>query len=121
MNQLRLPNRRELLAAASATALATGSALAAERPSVLRIGVVSASNGGKPQRTNGHTWHFAQYFHPTVHFDALKKYLDPVAVELLRKHLRNPRENFDQLPFPDTRLAHVYDADPASAALFAEA
>jgi hypothetical protein len=35
------------------------------------------------------------------------------------KYLRNPRCNFDALPLPDTRITHVYDGDPAVAALFA--
>lgn len=121
--------RREVLTAAGAAGLAgltvlTGDAPAAEAEpagKVLRIGVVSASILGKPQRTNGHTWHFAQYFHPTIDFTAFKKHKDPGTIELFEKHVRNPKENFDQLPFPDTRISHVYDADPASAALFAEA
>ena len=98
------PTRRELLLAGGAAALCTGADARAEDPpaKVYRIGVISASIDGKPQKTNGHTWHFAQYFHPTVNFDALKKYLDPGSFELFRKHLRNPKENFDVLPFADT-------------------
>ena len=117
------PTRRQALTAAAtgSLALASTSAAAAEPAKVLRIGVVSASIEGKPQRTNGHTWHFAQYFHPTINLDAIKKYLDVGSVQMFNKYLRNPRCNFDALPFPDTRITHVYDADPAVAALFAEA
>lgn len=126
MSSSSLPTRRHLLTAglASAAALSwTGSELKAEQPAdkVFRIGVVSASIGGKPQRTNGHTWHFAQYLHPTVDLDLIKKYLDPGSAEMFRTHLRNPAENFGQLPFADTRITHVYDADPESAKMYAEA
>src|SRR5947199_5372364 len=114
------PTRRELLAA-GAIALAAPSAPAAEPNKVFRIGVISASIGGKPQKTNGHTWHFAQYFHPAINLDIIKKYLDPGSAKFFVSHLRNPRYNFDALPFPDTRITHVYDADRASAAMYAEA
>ncbi len=114
------PTRRDVLAAGALT-LAPVLASAAEVGKVLRIGVVSASIGGKPQRTNGHTWHFAQYFHPTVNQDAIKKYLDPGSVKMFAEVLRNSRCNFDALPFPDTKITHYYDADPAAAAMFAEA
>jgi hypothetical protein len=115
--------RREALAAVAAPALAVGAADAepAASDKVYRIGVVSASINGKPQKTNGHTWHFAQYFHPTINLDAIKKYLDPGSVEMFRKYLRSGRYTFDVLPFADTRITHIYDADPAVAALFAEA
>ena len=36
-----------------------------------RIGVISASIRGSPQRSNGHTWHFAHGFHPTVDLKAI--------------------------------------------------
>jgi predicted dehydrogenase len=112
------PSRRQILATAGALALPT---VAAEPSKVYRIGVVSASIGGKPQKTNGHTWHFAQYFHPTVNQDAIKKYLDPGSAKMFQEYLRSPRYTFDVLPFPDTRITHYYDADPASAAPYAEA
>jgi len=114
------PSRREALAGAGALAL-TGTAPAQSADKIYRIGVISASIGGKPQKTNGHTWHFAQYFHPTINLAAIKKYLDPGSAKMFADYLRNPRTNFDALPFPDTRLSHVYDADRASAALYAEA
>src|SRR5690242_3318889 len=121
------PNRREMLAAAGGlaaagtveaggdAAAAVAGGLAATRPPanrVYRIGVISASIDGPPQRTNGHTWHFAQYFHPEVNQAAIRRYLDPGSVRMFERYLRNPRYNFDQLPFPDTRISHVY-ADPA--------
>src|SRR5262245_61594710 len=112
------PSRRQVLAATGALALP---APAADPAKVYRIGVVSASIGGKPQKTNGHTWHFAQYFHPTVNLDAIKKYLDPGSAKMFQEYLRSPRYTFDVLPFPDTRITHYYDADPASAAPYAEA
>ena len=85
------PTRRELLLAGGTAALCTGADARAEDPpaKVYRIGVISASIDGKPQKTNGHTWHFAQYFHPTVNLDAIKKYLDPGSAQLFRTHLRN--------------------------------
>ena len=79
---------------------------------VYRIGVISASIDGKPQRTNGHTWHFAQYFHPEVNLAAIKKFLDPGSARMFERYLRSGRYTFDQLPFPDTRITHVY-ANPA--------
>src|SRR4051812_44658090 len=114
------PSRRDLLAA-GAVALAATAAPAAEPEKVYRIGVVSASIGGKPQKTNGHTWHFAQYFHPTVNLDAIKKYLDPGSARMFAEVTRNPRYNFDVLPFADTRITHYYDADPTVGAAYAEA
>ena len=106
------PTRRAALLSGAATALAP--ALAEEKPSaakVYRIGVVSASIRGKPQPRNGHTWHFAQYLHPTVNLDALEKHLDPGSADFFRKVVRNPRYGFDQLPFADTKITHYYDAD----------
>src|ERR1700674_4801712 len=99
--------------AAGAMTLAAGAAAAvdpAPAPAnrVLRIGVISASIDGRPQRTNGHTWHFAQYFHPEVNMAAIRRYLDPGSVRMFERYLRNPRYSFDQLPFPDTRITHVY-------------
>lgn len=107
------PTRRELLAA-SALSVA-GAALAQPAPPpprTYRIGVISASIGGRPQRTNGHTWHFAQYFHPEVNQTAIRRHLDPGSARMFERYLRSPRYTFDQLPFPDTRITHVY-ANPA--------
>ena len=118
------PTRRQALTAAATGSLAlasTAATVSAEPAKPLRIGVVSASIEGKPQRANGHTWHFAQYFHPEINLDAIKKYQDTGSVQMYIKYLRNPRCNFDTLPFPDTRITHYYDADPAVAALFCEA
>src|SRR5262249_35411196 len=106
------PTRRAALSSGAATALSP--ALAEEKhraAKVYRIGVVSASIRGKPQPRNGHTWHFAQYLHPTVDLDAIKKYLDPGSADSFRKVVRNPRYDFDQLPFADTKITHYYDAD----------
>src|SRR5207245_2732398 len=72
-------------------------------------------------KTNGHTWHFAQYFHPTINLDIIKKYLDPGSVRLFHQYLRDPKSNFDTLPWPDTRITHYYDADASSAVMFTEA
>ena len=122
------PTRRELLSAAAGT-LAAGSAQADAGPAQIisgalavaaeplarrmyRIGVISAAIDGRPQRTNGHTWHFAQYFHPDVNLPAIRRHLDPGSARMFERYLRNPRYNFDQLPFPDTRITHVY-ANPA--------
>lgn len=118
------PSRRELLATAGAAGLATLAgrrvARAADPPGkTYRIGVVSASIHGKPQPRNGHTWHFAQYLHPTIDFDVLQLKYAP-QYNSYKNYLRNPKFNFDQLPFPDTRITHYYDADPAAAAEFAE-
>jgi predicted dehydrogenase len=103
--------RRDLLA--SAGLLAASTVVQAQEPrKMFRIGVISAAIEGKPQRTNGHTWHFAQYFHPEVDLAVIRKVLDPGSAKMFEKYLRNPRYSFDQLPFPDTRLTHVY-ARPA--------
>lgn len=109
------------LARSSQSAEPSTDSSAAASPREYRIGVISASIKGAPQKTNGHTWHFAQGFHPTVNMDAIKKYLDPGSAQQFEENFRNPRRNFDQLPFADTRITHVYDADPTSAAMFAEA
>jgi predicted dehydrogenase len=105
------PNRRELLISAGALTATVGTALAepaSPAKKEYKIGVISASIDGKPQKTNGHTWHFAQYFHPEINQDAVKKYLDPGSARMFEKYVRNPRYAFDQLPFPDTRITHVY-------------
>ena len=39
---------------------------------------------------------------------------------MFEKYLRSPRYTFDQLPFPDTRITHYYDADPKVAVPFTE-
>jgi predicted dehydrogenase len=113
-------NRREIL---GATAALIGAPAAASEPAgkVYRIGVISATIRGKPQPRNGHTWHFAQYLHPRIDLDAIKKYLDPGSAEMFRKYTRNPRYNFDQLPFADTTVTHYYDADPKAALAYTEA
>jgi predicted dehydrogenase len=105
------PTRRDLLVSAGALATVAASVPAAPpapENKVYRIGVISASIDGQPQKTNGHTWHFAQYFHPEVNQAAIKKYLDPGSARVFEKYLRDPRYSFDQLPFPDTRITHVY-------------
>jgi predicted dehydrogenase len=116
------PTRRGvLLAAGAALAGATDAPAAGPAEKVYRIGVISASIHGKPQRTNGHTWHFTQYLHPTINLDAIKKYLDPGSADMFRNYVRNPKYNFDQLPFPDTKITHYYDADPKAVGPFTEA
>lgn len=121
------PNRRQLLTggAAGFAALAAASLQAQEAPSApaktWRIGVISARIEGKPQPVNGHTWTFAQYLHPTVNLDAIAKYMDPGSARLFREHLRNPKENFGVLPFPDVRVTHYYEADPEIARMYCEA
>jgi predicted dehydrogenase len=114
MPSFPFPTRRDLLATASALAATAGAVPAAEPAAnkVYRIGVISAAIDGKPQKTNGHTWHFAQYFHPEINQAAIKKYLDPGSAQIFEKYLRSPRYTFDQLPFPDTRITHVY-ANPS--------
>ena len=118
-------NRRDLLrlAGAAGAALALPEAAPAAEPGAraYRIGVISASIRGRPQKTNGHTWHFAHFFHPTVNFEAIAKYLDPANIAYFDKYRRRLDDHFDQIPFSDTRITHVYDADPASAAMYAEA
>src|SRR5262245_18240309 len=77
MNPLSAPTRRDLLLTTVEVTLGgTTATAAAAEPSanVYRIGVISAAINGKPQPRNGHTWHFAQYLHPTCDFDALKKH-----------------------------------------------
>jgi predicted dehydrogenase len=116
--------RRELLATAgafAATAAAARWTAAQELRRSYRIGVISAAIEGKPQKTNGHTWHFAQYFHPEINLAAIRKNLDPGSVRMFEKYLRNPRYSFDQLPFPDTRLTHVYARPADGLDQFAEA
>ena len=115
--------RREALLATMAAPLVIG-ATSAKQPAagkVYKIGVISAAIRGKPQPTNGHTWHFAQYLHPEINLDAIKKYLDPGSAEFFRKYMRNPKYTFDQLPFPDTRITHYYDADPKAIGPYTEA
>ncbi len=120
-------NRRNLLrsaAAASAASLAAvtgdGVATAEVEKKTYRIGVISAANGGKPQRTNGHTWHFCHFFHPTINYEAVARYVDPANIAYFDHYRRQGRDTFDQIPFSDTRITHVYDADTASAAQYAE-
>lgn len=86
-----------------------------------RVGVISARIKGKPQRINGHTWHFAQYLHPTIDLPVAQKHLDPGNQKYFETIVRNPACNFGVLPFPDTRISHYYEADPEIARLFADA
>ncbi len=122
-----LASRRDWLAAGAlglaGLAVGPGSSAQAEEqvPAAkeYRIGVISARIEGKPQVHNGHTWHFAQYFHPTINLDAIQKLINPQT----RAHfetLRSPRNTFGQLPFADTRITHYYEQDPKVAAQFAE-
>ena len=116
--------RREALALGAAGTAALSIAAepkAAEPNKVYRIGVVSASIGGKAQKTNGHTWHFASYAHPECNLDAVKKYIDAGSAAYFKSHLRNPRHAFDGWPFPDTRIAYYYDADQTAIKGFTEA
>jgi predicted dehydrogenase len=91
----------------------------AEKP--LRIGVISANIRGLSQPRNGHTWHFAQYLHPTIDLDVYCRMIDPGSASFMRKFARNPKHTFDQLPFPDTRITHYFDRDPKVAGEFTEA
>jgi hypothetical protein len=119
---MQRPTRRDVLGAAAGVALADQpSEPAGGADKVYRVGVLSASIRGKSQPTNGHTWHFAQYLHPTINLDAVAKYLDPGSAEFFRKVVRNPKYTFDQLPFPDTRITHYFDADPKAIGPYTEA
>ncbi|NBT63600.1 MAG: hypothetical protein EBT02_17745, partial [Planctomycetia bacterium] len=118
-------NRRNFIAATGATALATEVKSAevdkkdlGSKP--IRVGIISASIRGKAQKTNGHTWHFAQGFHPQVNLAAVKKHLSAGPIELFEKYFRNQDIHFARLPFNNTKISAIYDADPASAAAFAE-
>ncbi len=124
----QLPRRQMLLASAAALGgpalVMSGSAAIVDRhesDKVLRIGVISATIRGKPQTRNGHTWHFAQYLHPTADIDAYCKFVDPGSAEFFREYMRNPKFTFDQLPFPDTKITHYYDADTQAATDFTQA
>lgn len=85
----------------------------------LRIGVSSAAILGKPQKLNGHTYHFAQFLHPNFDFEAWKR-INPNAWDSFVKVYRNPKMNFGRLPFPETEIAYYYDADPEVAKVFTE-
>ncbi|MCE9608579.1 MAG: Gfo/Idh/MocA family oxidoreductase [Planctomycetia bacterium] len=122
--------RRDMLRLAGAAGVMSLAGLAqgeeAAKPSArptpgktYRIGVVSAAILGKPQKLNGHTWHFAQYLHPTFDFDALKRH-NPPAFDSFQKVYRNPKLDFGRLPFPDSKITHYYDADPAVAKMFTD-
>src|SRR5436190_13417645 len=113
--------RRGALLAAGAVLGAGGKTSAQEASAkVYRIGVVSGTIHGKSQTRNGHTWNFAQYLHPAINLDAIKKYHYPGSEADFRWQ-RDPRNNFDVLPFPDTRITHYYDNDLAEAKRYAEA
>jgi len=134
MNQASF-SRRDLLALGAAGTASLAASVSAADPStqtnsttkptaapdkVYRIGVISASIEGKPQRVNGHTWHFCHPFHPTVDLNIVKKYKDPGSAKIFETHFRNPKMNFDLMPFADTRLTHFYDPDETSCKMFAE-
>jgi len=85
-----------------------------------RVGVISARNRGKPQKINGHTWHFAQYLHPTIDLPTAQKHLDPGNKKYFEDIVRNPACDFGILPFADTRISHYYEADPKVAKLFGD-
>lgn len=123
----RTTTRRDLMTSfGTASMLALGAGLAQAEPQaaaesadkkVYRIGVISPAK----HVLNGHTWHFAQYLHPTCDFDALKKHY-PRGEPSFRKMFRNPQMNFDTLPFADTKITHYYqEGDAKVAGMFAEA
>lgn len=124
-------NRRTLLrnvASAAATGLGAAAGIAAAAPTIptppgrpLRIGVISSRILGKVQRLNGHTWHFAQYFHPECNLEAVRKYKDPGTVRLFQNYLRNPQTSFHRWPFPNTVIASYYEPDAEAARIFCEA
>jgi len=127
-------SRRGLLSlgvAAGATALTaaeanepaaeTSASRADDSSRTFRIGVISAAKEGLPQKTNGHTWHFCHPFHADVDLNVVAKYLDKGSARIFAQFFRNPQTNFEKVPFADTRITHVYDADPSAAKMFAEA
>ena len=85
-----------------------------------KVGVISARKQGKPQRINGHTWHFAQYLHPEIDLPTAQKHLDPTNKKYFEEIVRNPACDFGILPFPDTRISHYYEQDPDVSQLFAD-
>src|SRR6476659_3222971 len=113
--------RREILAGACALATTQLLGAEAEPAKTYRIGVISANIRGKSQPRNGHTWHFAQYLHPTIDLETYCKLVDPGSAEFERKYVRNPKYTFDELPFADTKITHYYDSDADAAAKFCEA
>lgn len=119
------PSRRDVLMGIGSTGLLAllsgGIARADDAPrKTFRIGMISATIQGKSQPRNGHNWHFGQYLHPQCDLDALKKHY-PYGHKLFSNVLRNPKYNFDQLPFPDTRISHYFDpGDPKGAVPFTE-
>ena len=94
------PTRRSFLLAAAALALVADPTPASPPDKVYRIGVISAAIRGKPQPTNGHTWHFAQYLHPTIDLDAIKKYLDPGSADYLPQVRPQPEVQLRPAPVP---------------------
>ncbi|MBI3876829.1 MAG: twin-arginine translocation signal domain-containing protein, partial [Verrucomicrobia bacterium] len=110
-------SRRDFLAATGSTVLAAAASAADPLTTYgpakpLRIGVISSSIGGKAQKTNGHTYHFAHGFHPTMDLKMIEKHLSKGPVDLFKSHFRNPKEDFAKLPFENTRISCYYDADP---------
>ncbi len=121
MEPLLTPSRRNMLLAGAAGLVAAAGEARGQPPArVYRIGVISATIRGKSQERNGHTWHFAQYLHPTINLDAIKKYHHP-GFEVHFGRQREPRNNFNVLPFADTKVTHYYDKDPAESKRYAEA
>lgn len=116
--------RRDLLKLASSAGVlslsVSTSTQAAEPPKKkLRVGVISAAIDGKPQPRNGHTWLFAQYFHPRCDLDALKKHHAQAHPSWVKTY-RNPKLGFNLLPFADTEITQYYDANPQVAVPFSE-
>lgn len=106
-------------AAAGANAAEAGTSAPPDGKS-WRVGVISARRQGQPQKINGHTWHFAQYLHPTIDLPVAQSHLDPGNKKYFEEIVRNPACDFGILPFPDTRISHYYEADPEIARLFAD-
>lgn len=120
-----MTSRRTLIAtlgaagvAAAAGVIQAGPAAAPAAGKTFRVGVISPRILGTPQPLNGHTWHFAQYFHPTINFDALAKHNKAMVPHF--HLLRDPVNNFGVLPFPDTRITHYYEKDPKIAQMFCD-
>lgn len=124
MSRSSNPSRRSLLRLMGGVAAVLSSKPAIAEPApgkTYRIGVISASIDGKPQKANGHTWHFAHFFHPEINIEAIKKSLDPANIAYFEKYRVRGEDTFGQIPFADTRITHVYDRDATNAASYAEA
>ena len=115
-------SRRDLLCAAAATPLFVSHADAADCPPRPTASAWSRPRSGQAAADQRAYLAFRPVLASRTSTSTRSRSIStPARSDYFRKYVRNPKYNFDQLPFPDTRITHYYDADPKAIGPFTEA